>query len=456
VQPAAAGPGERIRPSATVILHRNAPELEVYLVERSLTTRFFPGYHAFPGGVAEPGEPRAQAALRELYEETGVVVKDPAALRQAATLLTPPFGPTRYDTTFFTCPLPEGAEPRVDGVELRSGAWIAPGEALRRWEREAWPLPPPTLAFLRALDATRDPARVAEETRALDGRPHHERFRIEIHPGVNVLPLRAPTLPPATTQNCYLFDADPVLVVDPGSPRPEEWVALVHTLRELAPDGRDVVVVLTHHHPDHVGALPEIRARFPRARVVAHRATQDALPKRWVDEAIDDGHAFDLGRWHGRPWRVRALHTPGHTAGHVALRDERWGAVLAGDLVSGVSTILIDPGEGDMGAYLASLRRLADLRPPLVLPGHGPALPGAAFAAALEHRSLREAKALAALGAQPRSVEAMLPQVYDDTPPEAWPLAARSLESILLHLERQGKARRAGDGWASRGDGGAS
>lgn len=72
-------PEEKIRPSATVILWRKAPALEVYLVERNATTRFFPGYHAFPGGVLDAGEVddragRAKAAVRELEEETGLVV----------------------------------------------------------------------------------------------------------------------------------------------------------------------------------------------------------------------------------------------------------------------------------------------------------------------------------------------------------------------------------------------
>jgi glyoxylase-like metal-dependent hydrolase (beta-lactamase superfamily II)/8-oxo-dGTP pyrophosphatase MutT (NUDIX family) len=447
---ATAAPGERIRPSATVILYRRAPELQVFLAERGRSTRFFPGYHAFPGGVLDAGETdRARAAAREVAEETGVAL-DPTTLRQAATLLTPPFGPTRYDTTFFVAECPPGAEPRVDGVELTSGRWWAPRDALARWDEEVMPIPPPTLALLRALAATDDPDRVADETRAMDGRPHHERFRIEIHPGVCVLPLRAPTLPPATTQNCYLLDGDPILVVDPGSPRPQEWAALDHTLRGMARDGRETVIVLTHHHVDHVGAAQHAKDAFG-ARVVAHRATQDALPRRLVDEAIDDGHVFDLGAWGARKWRVRALHTPGHAPGHLALRDERWGAILAGDLVSGVSTILVDPDEGDMAQYMASLQRCADLKPHIVLPGHGPALPGGAFLQTLEHRRMRERKALAALSREPRGVDALVPVVYDDTPREAWPLAARSLESVYRKLEREGKARREGGAWRTSG-----
>lgn len=475
-----APPPERIRPSATVILTRRAPELEVYLVERSRQTRFFPGYHAFPGGTVDGADGdgsdgRKRAALRELFEETGVLVTtrpadatfpredreavlskglaafglswDFGKLVEAGTLVTPPFGPTRYDTTFYVCELPDGEEAKVDGVELVSGAWWRPEEALRRWNEGAMPIPPPTLAYLRLLAAHRDPRAAAEAARATDGKPHHQRFRIEIHPGVHVLPLRAPTLPPATTQNCYLFDSDPILLVDPGSPHPEEWVALFHTLDGMVRDGREVIVLLTHHHADHVGAVNAVQERYG-VRVLATEETRDLLPKHMVDGVIADGHVFDIGTWNGRPWRVEAIETPGHAPGHLAFRDQRWNAILAGDLVSGVSSIVIDPSEGDMRRYMDSLTRCAAYKPPVVLPGHGPALPSHAFTQAFDHRRMREARVLAALGQEPRAVEALVPAVYDDTPPEAWGLAERSLLSHLLDLERRKLAKRTDAGWA--------
>lgn len=489
-----ASPPERIRPSATVILTRRAPDLEVYLVERSRSTRFFPGYHAFPGGVVDAAdgdgpEGRRRAALRELFEETGVLVTtrrpdplfpredraavlakglasfglqwDVARLHEAGTLLTPPFGPVRYDTTFYVCELPSGEAPSVDGVELVGGAWWRPKDALRRWEESAMPLPPPTLAYLRLLAQHGEAHAAAEAARATDGKPHHLRFRIELHPGVYALPMRAPTLPPATTQNCYIVDGDPILLIDPGSPHPEEWPQLFHTLDALVAtepdgtprvsqdsrrDGREVIVLLTHHHHDHVGAVNAVQERYG-VRVLATEETRDLLPRHMVDGVIADGHVFDVGLWNGKPWRIEAIGTPGHAEGHLAFRDMRWGAVFAGDLVSGVSSILIDPEEGDMGRYMDSLARCAAHKPPLVLPGHGPALPGDAFAKALEHRHMRERKVLAALGAEPRSLEALLPSVYDDTPEDAWALAERSLLAHLVDLEKRKLAHRTDAGW---------
>ena len=462
---------ERVKPSATVLLTRRAPDLQVYLVERSRKTRFFPGYHAFPGGVLDPedGEGRdgyVRAALRELREETGVVA-DAASLVEAGTLLTPPFAPLRYLTTFYVCELPRGQEPKVDGEELVGGAWWTPADALRRFEEDAFPIPPPTLAYLRLLALHGDPLRAAQAAKATDGRPHHERFRIELHPGVYALPLKAPTLPPATTQNCFLVDGDTILVVDPGTPYEEERAALFHTLdgmlgrrpsmaagsadpASMTREGREGLVVLTHHHPDHVGSVAAVKARYG-FRVVASKATRRALPEGLVDAVVHDGHVFDLGTWAGRPWRVQALATPGHAPGHLALRDARWGALFAGDLVSGVSTILVHPGEGDMALYMGSLQRCADLKAPIVLPGHGPAQPGDIFLKTLEHRRMREAKVLAALSDTPRPPAGLVPRAYDDTPKEAWGLAEGSLRSHLLKLEKEGKAVVGPDGWRRAG-----
>lgn len=442
---------EKIRPSATVILWRKAPSLEVYLVERSANTRFFPSYHAFPGGVLDAADGdgdggRAKAALRELHEETGVRIA-PEALVPAGKLLTPPFAPTRYDTSFFVAELPAGVEPRVDGQELVSGRWWRAEDALFQFDQSAMPVPPPTLAYLRLIREHGDAVKAAEAARATDGLPHHERFNIEIHPGVYVLPLRARTLPPATTTNCYLLDSDPIIVIDPGSPYEPEHVPLFHTLDGmLRRDEREILVLLTHHHADHTGAVEAVQRRYG-VRVLASAETRDALPDHFVDGIVAEGHVFDVGEWAGKPWRLEVLHTPGHTEGHLAFRDQRWGAIFAGDLVSGVSTILVDPGEGDMARYLRSLERCGAMDPKLVLPAHGPALPRDAFARTLAHRRMREGKVLAALDGTPRSVASLVPTVYDDTPPEAWPLAARNLESHLVLLEEQGLAAREGDGW---------
>lgn len=441
---------EKIRAAAAVVLaRRDEPDAELFLVQRGPATRFFPGYWAFPGGVLDAGEDFGPAALRELDEETGLCLSL-ADLEPAGRLITPRFAPTRYDTQFYLARAPAGAAPRVEPGELADGRWLRPSEALARFERELFPLPPPVLAMLHAY---RDhaPRAAAAKVRATDGRPHHERFAITFHPGIVAEPLETPTLPPATTTNCWLIGRESVLVVDPGPTDEAARAPLAWRLAEIEKRGARVeAVVLTHHHDDHVGAARWVAERTG-APVVAHPWTAEKLP-RHVDRPVGDGHVFDLGRdpATGKDWRVRVLHVPGHTRGHLALRDERWGALVVGDCAAGVGTVIVDPPEGDMSAYFQSLERMIALDPPIVLPGHGPALPGRkALAQLLDHRRMREDKVLAALAKGPRTEDGMLDEVYDDVAPELRPLGARSMLAHLLKLEAEGRAARRGDAWSA-------
>jgi glyoxylase-like metal-dependent hydrolase (beta-lactamase superfamily II) len=137
---------------------------------------------------------------------------------------------------------------------------------------------------------------------------------------------------------------------------------------------------------------------------------------------------------------VRVLHTPGHARGHLAFLDEAGGSLLAGDLVAGLGTIVIDPPEGDMDDYLASLERLAALAPKTLFPGHGPAVLDAVgkLREYVRHRLWREARILAA-HEEGLSAREMLPRVYDDVPEAAYPLAERQVLAHLLRLRKIGK-----------------
>jgi glyoxylase-like metal-dependent hydrolase (beta-lactamase superfamily II) len=148
----------------------------------------------------------------------------------------------------------------------------------------------------------------------------------------------------------------------------------------------------------------------------------------------------------GGRWRV--LHTPGHARGHVVFHDQRSGAILAGDMVSTLSTIVVDPPEGDMAVYLDSLARLQALAPRTLYPAHGgPALDGVAkLAEYREHRKVREGKVLAALS-RPGTLSEITARAYDDTPAQALPVAERSCLASLQKLEAEGKARREGARW---------
>lgn len=262
-------------------------------------------------------------------------------------------------------------------------------------------------------------------------------------PGIDVLPLRTPTLPPATHTGCYLAgDAREVIAIDPASPWPDEQDRLTAAL----PPARVVLIALTHHHGDHVGAATEL-ARRTGAPIAAHPATAARLAGRVaVTRPLLDGEVLEAGGV-----RLRVLHTPGHAPGHLVFRDEATGATVAGDLVAGLGTILIDPGagEGHMATYLASLERLLALGTGALLPAHGPIIADgpAKLREYLAHRRMREERVAAALTSTPTSLEALCAIAYADTPPMLAPIATRSLLAQLIKLAEDGRARAVQDRW---------
>jgi len=141
---------------------------------------------------------------------------------------------------------------------------------------------------------------------------------------------------------------------------------------------------------------------------------------------------------------LTAFHTPGHAPGHLAFRDSRYGAVIAGDLVSTVSTIVIDPPDGHMAQYLASLERMVEIcgEGAVLHPAHGPVVSdGAAlFRRYLEHRQRREDSLLAALGTEPAHERDLVERVYADVDERLFPIAGRSLRASLEKLRDEGGA----------------
>jgi glyoxylase-like metal-dependent hydrolase (beta-lactamase superfamily II) len=137
---------------------------------------------------------------------------------------------------------------------------------------------------------------------------------------------------------------------------------------------------------------------------------------------------------------VGVVPTPGHTADHLAFRLES-GAVLVGDHVLGRGTSVVTHPEGDVVAYLDSLRRVHDLGPSALYCGHGPELtedPGAVLDYYLAHRAYRESQLLAALVRGAGTVDAMVADVYAEVPRALWPAAAQSTRATLAKLAAEG------------------
>lgn len=267
--------------------------------------------------------------------------------------------------------------------------------------------------------------------------------------GVWRLPLRTPTVPPATATNLMVVGQSRLALVEPATPFADERRVLDEVLEALAAEGRRVeLLVITHHHEDHVGDVERLRQRLG-VPVYAHPRTAERLP--WpVDHTLDDGDELELGEG----IRLRAVHTPGHAPGHLVLHELGSGIAHAGDMVAGEGTILIDPDDaGDMGQYLASLERLGQLGTRALVPAHGPVLhdPRGVVDHYVRHRLAREAKVLAALDAGAHDDAELLARAYADTPRVLWGLAARSLAAHLHKLVVDGVIERSGGRWQRRG-----
>jgi 8-oxo-dGTP pyrophosphatase MutT (NUDIX family) len=147
------------RQAASLILLRDTPDgPEVLLVQRNPEQRFMGGAWVFPGGAVDAHEGEGEeahrvCAVRELQEEAGIDGVDGGALVKYSRWITPAEVKTRFDTHFFLAPLPEGAEPRVDGEEIVDHGWFTPQAALDAHTRGDILLVFPTIKHLEQFSA---------------------------------------------------------------------------------------------------------------------------------------------------------------------------------------------------------------------------------------------------------------------------------------------------------------
>jgi glyoxylase-like metal-dependent hydrolase (beta-lactamase superfamily II) len=206
------------------------------------------------------------------------------------------------------------------------------------------------------------------------------------------------------------------VVIDPGPVDDRHLEAILSAAMERGGIG---LILLTHSHGDHSdGAEP-----------LAEWAGREG--ERPPIVLPGDGEAH-LG--------LRALATPGHAADHVCFLTAD-GVCFSGDLVLGLGSTIVPPGDGALAAYMASLRRLQAEPVGLIAPGHGPWVtdPAAKLAEYVEHRQMRERRLLAALDRGERSKAALLDEAWNDVPAELRPAAARSMDSHLEKLEGEGR-----------------
>jgi glyoxylase-like metal-dependent hydrolase (beta-lactamase superfamily II) len=195
-------------------------------------------------------------------------------------------------------------------------------------------------------------------------------------------------------------------------------------------------ILVTHGHPDHVGGAEALRKRLG---VSIYAFSRKGVPI--VDEEIADGATFPAGED-----TLLALHTPGHRFDHLSFLLEKQRTLFAGDLISGITTNVIAPPDGDMLDYLNSLKRLQEVDISEIVPAHGPSITDAQakISEYIQHRMLREQQVIQILEVLPAGaiIPEMVPQIYVDVDPKLYPIAAWSVEAHLIKLEREGLVER--------------
>jgi len=243
--------------------------------------------------------------------------------------------------------------------------------------------------------------------------------------------------------NTYLIGCNEVAVLDPG-PVIESHL---RKIQEIA--GAPIRwVFVTHTHPDHSPGAAEL-VRQTGAQLLGRCAPpgehQDTsfVP----DRILDDGDRLTVDGV-----ELEAIRTPGHASNHVCFRQTELNWIFTGDHVIDGSTVVIDPPDGNMKDYLASLARLKEFEASALAPGHGELIrdPDRVIDWIIAHRLEREARVLVALRANPGlTTMQLVPHVYKDVDKKLHVWAERSLLAHLLKLEADGAAMQGGDRWVA-------
>ena len=251
----------------------------------------------------------------------------------------------------------------------------------------------------------------------------------------------------------YIVGKTDVAVIDPGPDIPGH----VEALKRALAGKRLSHILVTHTHSDHSPAAKPLKewsgaktyafgphgsGKAEEGVKVEEGGDMDFVPDVFVrdGEAIaGDGYTFDC------------VFTPGHTSNHMcfALREEM--ALFTGDHVMGWSTTVVTPPDGDMAAYMASLRKLRARDDAILWPTHGGPVrePRPFLDAYIAHRLEREMQILTSLAAGVDSIPEIVARLYVDVDKRLHPAAARSVLAHLIQLTQEGRVGREDRGGAT-------
>jgi glyoxylase-like metal-dependent hydrolase (beta-lactamase superfamily II)/8-oxo-dGTP pyrophosphatase MutT (NUDIX family) len=470
---------------------------QVLLAQRNPKLAFLGGWHAFSGGKLDKTDSEIVVkncqdaelqrfivcAVRELFEEVGVLIVrngDKLTRGQRASLhddlvsgrssfgeilndwglwidaedfqytgfwTTPKFSPVRFKTRFFMATCPPKQMPYAAITELQNIEFVEPNEAVQLWKRGEILISPPVLISLQELSIVKSQRskvvkNLLEKSQKLDGNLDY----LEINSRHLVIPLKTPTLPPATHTNCYIVGRREFIVIDAASAEVDEQTKLHQLIDELIERGgvcKEIIVSHLHndHHGGEVALQKYLREKYcVNVPLATHPLTAEKLPHLKFDKFIEDGEVYHLQDETGEIFQLETLHTRGHAQGLLAFYDAEFGFLISTDNVVGTGTVVIADPEGNMRDYLQTLERLKNLPNLKHLCGsHGSAIFDAKskIEEYILHRLEREKQVIEAIENGAKTPEEIAEKVYLGLKPELFCLAVASVSAHLTKIRAE-------------------
>ncbi|MFB6267020.1 MAG: MBL fold metallo-hydrolase [Halodesulfurarchaeum sp.] len=230
---------------------------------------------------------------------------------------------------------------------------------------------------------------------------------------------------PSGGTNAYLL-GEPTVLVDPAS----------EAVLQRVDDARIDHVAVTHTHTDHVGGMETV-AKSTGATIWARMGQADRFER---ETGVEPDRTFTEGDELGESG-VRVIDAPGHAPDHVVFH--RADALLVGDVARADGSVMVGTPDGDMRAYLITLRRLRQAEVTRAYPGHGPPIedPESRFTELLAHRRRRERRIERAVNDGARTVESIIEAAYEKDLRGLEDLAERTVRAHLEKLAVEGRLR---------------
>ncbi|XP_007044268.2 PREDICTED: uncharacterized protein LOC18609192 isoform X1 [Theobroma cacao] len=273
----------------------------------------------------------------------------------------------------------------------------------------------------------------------------------EYPPGVILVPMQSRTAKPFHTTNLVIFAPENVsdtsgdysfvaygdaLIVDPGCRHEyhEELKKIVTCLP------KKLIVLVTHHHCDHVEGLSIIQKCNPDATLLAHENTMRRIGKSdWSLGYTSVSGDEDI--WVGGQ-RLTVIFSPGHTDGHVALLDVSTNSLIVGDHCVGQGSAALDiTSGGNMTEYFQTTYKFMELSPHALISMHGRInlWPKNLLCGYLKNRRSREAHILKAIENGAETLFDIVANVYSGVDRSFWIAAASNVRLHVDHLAQQKK-----------------